>query len=71
MFVKLQGEFERETLEEIAEWLETSHARLLRFRNGQVGQPEDLLGHQCQIYVDVNVFIPNEDDAVYFKLKYT
>lgn len=71
--VKVDRWFEPDQVAEMVDWLFHYRVQLIRFSNGQVGRPEDLLlgGVRTKMHVSATLHFHCDDDAVLFKMKFS
>ena len=72
MSVKVDRWFDPEQVTELVDWLFRYRVQLIRFANGHVGRPEDLLlgGVRTRMHVAATLHFDCDDDAVLFKMKF-
>jgi predicted ATP-grasp superfamily ATP-dependent carboligase len=70
-WVEIDKTYSREHAEEMVSWMQ-SHSVSLVMIGSAVSRPEDILVRwgSSKIKVGARIFIENEDDAIYFVLKY-
>lgn len=72
MMVQVNRWFTAEEVEEMVGWLFRHKVQLVRFDNGMVGRPEDLMpgGVRTRSKVDARFYFEDDEDAILFKLKF-
>lgn len=72
LMVAVDRYFDPDEVEQMVAWLFKYRVQLVRFNNGMVGRPEDLLlgGVRTRMHIAARFYFEDDEDAILFKLKF-